>query len=156
MEVRSGFSKLLMVTSLLLLNLTPGIATASKMCTPPAKGTPKVCDCGHETHTIYEYTWTDEFAKPCKYTSDSCLCAPHPPASTGDSTLPTPQPARNLPGGTYKESCQACERQGSMLECTCNARGGQRHRSSLNIESCGDGRDKICNLEGRLRCPGPC
>lgn len=57
-----------------------------------------------------------------------------------------------MPGGTYNRSCDDCSMQGSILRCSCD---GKPH-TSLNIDSCGAGRNQICNQDGHLRCPGPC
>lgn len=56
-----------------------------------------------------------------------------------------------LPGGTYHQSCDRCSTQGSILRCRCDG-----NNTSINVDSCGGGRNQICNNNGRLSCPGPC
>lgn len=56
-----------------------------------------------------------------------------------------------LPGGTYNKSCDDCSMQGSILRCRCDG-----NDTSINVDSCGTGRNQICNENGSLSCPGHC
>ena len=130
-------------------------ASYSQSCTR-GNGVATTCTCNTESHTIYEYYWTDLQGRSCGKTSDACLCKSGTTGTVGGGTT-SGSPSATLPGGTYSNSCNGCGFAAAVLTCSCKKSGGGFGTTSLNINTCQpQWRNLICNNNGQLSCPGPC
>ncbi|WP_041741520.1 CVNH domain-containing protein [Collimonas fungivorans] len=58
--------------------------------------------------------------------------------------------SRDLPPGSYLQSCSEMRMRGGVLEATCGGSDNRRIRSSISVRSCRSG--SIANINGYLQC----
>lgn len=58
---------------------------------------------------------------------------------------------RNLPRGSYNQTCNECTAEGSGLQCTCRDTKGASIKTELDLASCALG-GNITNKDGHLQC----
>lgn len=77
--------------------------------------------------------------------TDNDYYPPNPPPPPG----PYPPPGQRLPYGSYLQTCNSCQNNYPILQCSCRDMSGYMHWTSLDTRYC---RSDIANINGQLRC----